>query len=129
MPADAVALVGDEPITRAALASLLAANRQSDRLKGQAFPAAGTADFRTARNRLLDQLVEEAEFEQQARSQFGIVIDDAQVERQLEQLRERTSGGSEARFREALAQQGVTEAQVRARTPAATARRGPVRRA
>jgi foldase protein PrsA len=115
VPANAVALVGDEPITRAALASLLAATRQSDRLKGQAFPPVGTPDFRTARNRLLDQLVEESEFEQQARSEFGIEIDDAQVERQFEQLRERTSGGSEARFREALAQQGVTEAQVRAR--------------
>ena len=43
VPADAVALVGDQPITRAAFASMLAANRQSYRLKGQAFPAAGTA--------------------------------------------------------------------------------------
>ena len=112
VPADAVALVGDEPITRVAFASMLAANRQSYRLKGQAFPAAGTAPFRTARNKVLDQLVQEAELEQQARSQFGISIGDAQVDRQLEQLRE-TSGGP-ARFRATLAQQGVTEEQVRA---------------
>ena len=115
VPANAVALVGDEPITRAAFASALAANRQSYRLKGQVFPAVGTADFTTARNKLLDQLVQQAELEQHARSQFGIAVGDAQVERQLEQLRERTSGGSEARFREALAQQGLTEAQLRAR--------------
>ena len=75
----------------------------------------GTAAFRATRNRLLDQLVEEAEFEQHARSRFGIVIGDAQIERQLDQLRARTSAGSEARFREALAQQGLTEAQVRSR--------------
>ena len=108
-------LVGDEPIARAELASVLAANRQSYRLKGQVFPAAGTAAFRTAKNKLLDQLVQESEVEQHARSQFGIVIDDAQVERQLDQLRARTSGGSDDRFREALAQQGLTESQVRAR--------------
>jgi len=113
VPADAVAVVGDEPITRAAFASMLAANRESYRLKGQAFPAAGTAPFRIARNKVLDQLVQEAELEQHAKSQFGIAIGDAQVDRQLEQLRERVSGGSEARFREALAQQGVTELQVR----------------
>jgi parvulin-like peptidyl-prolyl isomerase len=114
VPADAVALVGDQPITRAAFASMLAANRQSYRLKGQAFPEAGTAAFRTARNKVLAQLVQEAEFEQQAKSHFGIAIGDAQVDRQVEQMRQRTSGGSEARFRELLTQQGVTEAQVRA---------------
>ncbi len=113
VPANAVAIVGDEPITRAAFASMLAAKRQSERLKGQAFPAVGTADFRTARDRLLDQLVQESQLEQHAESQFGIEIGDAEVERQLEQLRTRTSGGSEANFKKALAQQGLTEAQVR----------------
>jgi parvulin-like peptidyl-prolyl isomerase len=112
VPTDAVALVGDEPITRAAFGSMLAANRESYRLKGQAFPAVGTAAFGTAKNKVLDQLVQEAEFEQQARSQFGIVIGDAQVDRKLEQLRTRI-GGSKA-FGEALAQQGITEAQARA---------------
>jgi len=114
VPADAVAIVGDQPITRGALASMLEASRQSARLKGQLLPAAGTAAFRTERNKLLDQLVEEAELEQHAHSQFGIAIGDAQVDRQLEQLRERMSGGSEARFRQVLAEQGLTEAQVRA---------------
>ena len=113
VPANAVALVGDEPITRPR--SPRCSRRAGGCTGRAAFPAAGTAAFRTARNRLLDQLVEEAEFEQHARSQFGIVIGDAQVERQLDQLRARTSAGSEARFREALAQQGLTEAQVRAR--------------
>jgi len=115
VPPNAVAIVGDEPITRATFAAVLAANRESDRLRGQAFPAAGTADFRAARNKILEGLVQEAELEQHAKSQFGIVIGDAQVERQIEQLRARTSGGSEAAFRAALAQQGVTETQVRAR--------------
>jgi len=112
VPAGAVALVGDQPVTRAALASMLAANRQSYRLKGQAFPLAGTGPFLTLRNKILDQLVQEAEFEQQAKSQFGIEIGDAQVDRQLEQLRTR-SGGPE-KFRATIAQQGVTETQIRA---------------
>jgi foldase protein PrsA len=115
VPPNAVAIVGDEPITRAAFAAVLAANRESDRLRGQAFPAPGTADFRAARNKILGRLVQDAELRQHARSQFGIEIGDAQVERQLDQLRARTSGGSEAAFRAALAQQGVTETQVRAR--------------
>ena len=112
VPASAVALVGDEPIARATFVSALAAGR---RLQGPAFPDAGTAAFTTARNKLLDQFVQEAELRQHARSQFGIEIGDAQVERQLEQLRERTSAGSEARFKEALAQQGLTEERARAR--------------
>jgi parvulin-like peptidyl-prolyl isomerase len=115
VPANAAAIVGAEPITRAALASVVASTRRADELKGRAFPAAGTADFRVERNKLLDGLVEEAEFEQHAHSQFGIEIDDAQVERELEQLRSRTSAGSEKLFKQALAQQGLTEEQVRAR--------------
>ena len=115
VPANAAALVGDEPITQATLASLLAATRRSDQLAGQTFPSAGTAAFRTARNKLLDQLVQESEFEQRAESQFGIAIGDAQVEQQLRRLRARTSAGSETLFRRALAQQGLTEALVRAR--------------
>jgi foldase protein PrsA len=97
VPAGAVALVGDQPITRAALASALAANPQGDR------------------NRALDQLVEEAELEQRAKSEFGIVIGDDQVDRQVQQLRTRMAGGSEARFKAALAQQGLTEARLRTR--------------
>jgi parvulin-like peptidyl-prolyl isomerase len=110
VPPNAAALVGDEPITRAALASIVRANRQ---VKGAAFPPAGSRAFRNARNRLLDELVEEAELEQRARSQFKIEIDDAQVEQQLDELRTRT--GSKARFRRALAQQGLTETLARAR--------------
>ena len=115
MPANAVALVGDRPITRAALASAVAASREGERLKGRDFPAVGTADFRTARDKLLDGLVEEAELEQAAKSQFGIAVGDAQVRRELIAIRARTAGGSEARFRAALAQQGVTEPQALAR--------------
>ncbi len=110
MPANAVALVGDESITRTAFASML----EADRLKGEPLPAAGTTAFRTERNKLLDQLVQEAELQQHARSQFGIEIDDAQVERQLDELRTRTSGGSESQFKAALAQQGLTESRARA---------------
>jgi parvulin-like peptidyl-prolyl isomerase len=112
VPANAVALVGDEPIARETFVSALAAAR---RLQGAAFPDAGTAAFTKVRNKLLDQFVQEAELQQHARSQFGIEIDDAQVERQMNQLRERTSAGSEARFEEALAQQGLTEERARAR--------------
>jgi parvulin-like peptidyl-prolyl isomerase len=115
VPADAVALVDGQPITRAAFASLLATTRQGYRLKGQSFPAVGTAAFRKARNGLLDQLVLEAELEQHAHSEFGIAIGEEQVDRQVEQLRARMSDGSEASFRAALARQGVTEAQVRSR--------------
>lgn len=70
VPADAVALVDGQPITRAAFASLLATTRQGYRLRDQSFPAVGTAAFRKARNGLLDQLVLEAELEQHAHSEF-----------------------------------------------------------
>ena len=116
VPANAVALVGDEPITRAAFASALAANRQSYRLKGQVFPAVGTADFTTARNKLLDQLVQQAEL----RAARPVAVRDRD-RRRAGRARSWSScgnarpAGSEARFREALAQQGLTEAQLRAR--------------
>ena len=106
---------------------MLAANRQSDRLKGQVFPAVGTADFRTARNRLLDQLVQEAEFEQHARSQFGIVIGDAQVERQLEQLRARTSGRLRGAVQSGARAAGSHGDAGPGADPAAAARRGRLR--
>ena len=90
-------------------------------------PAAGTTAFLTARNKLLDQLVQEAEFEQQARSQFGIVIGDAQVDRQLEQLRDthvrRLRGPVQRGARAAGSHGGAGPGA----DPAAAARRGRLR--
>jgi parvulin-like peptidyl-prolyl isomerase len=115
VPADAVALVGNEPIARSALVAELAANRRAAGLKGAQFPAAGTKAYATARNKAVDELVQEAELKQRAKSQFGITIGDEQVDRQVAQLRTRAAAGSEARFRRVLAQQGLTEGRLRER--------------
>ena len=113
VPANAVAIVGDVPITRAEVGAILAAHRRS--AAGQQSPSPGTPEFRTERDRIVRELVQDAELEQRAKSDFGIEISDQQVDQQVAELRRRDYSDSEARLQAALLRQGITETELRQR--------------
>ena len=115
VPANAVAIVGDAPITRAEVGSIVAARRTSGQLTGRGFPSAGTAEFRAARNGIVQELVVDAELEQRARSDFGVEISDQQVDQKVAEMRRREYGDSEAGLEAALQQEGISRAELRLR--------------
>jgi len=98
VPAGAVALVGDHPISRAALDAELA--------------RAPHPLTRAVRDAALQVLVDHERLELEAR-QARVSVDPTQVDARLRAFKRSAFGGDEARYREQLRRTGMTEADVR----------------
>src|SRR5215510_11700506 len=92
VPDDAVAEVGNQEVTKAQFTVLLTQARQSYKARKQAFPKAGTPEYKQLQDQALDYLVQRAEFEQKAKD-LGITITDAKVEARLKQIKKQYFGG------------------------------------
>jgi foldase protein PrsA len=112
VPDDAVAEVGNQAVTKVQFNVLLQQAKQSYKARKQAFPKAGTPEYKQLQDQALDYLVQRAEFEQKAKS-LGITITDAKVDARLKQIKQQYFGGSEKKYRDQLKSQGLTDQQVR----------------
>jgi foldase protein PrsA len=113
VPRDAVAVVGDETVTKAQLDQLLAQTRVNATAGGRKFPKKGTPQYRQIRDQLIQYLVRRAQLAAAAEER-DIEISDDEVEERRKLLVVHAFGGSEKRYRERLAKQGVSEEQARA---------------
>jgi parvulin-like peptidyl-prolyl isomerase len=118
VPADAVAIVGDEPIGRAEVKAMLAGMKTGYEEQGRNFPGPGSSAYRTLRDKVVDDFVQESEFEQRAKSDPGVVITDGDVDQRVADLKRQYYGGSEARYLAGLKSQGLSEIQLRTRIKA-----------
>ncbi len=112
VPKSAVAVVGEQTITRAQYAALMAQARQSYAARKEPFPQAGTSAYANLKASAVRLLVEQAELEQKA-PELGVTIDVGQVEARRRLLIDETFGGSEARYRARLREERMTDAQIR----------------
>lgn len=108
-----VAAVGDQQISRAQFAALLATSRSSYAQQNRPFPKPGTAAYAKIRDEIVQVLVERAEFEQKAKSDLGIQITDKQVEARRAQIVKENFGGSEQKYEQELAREHLSDAAVR----------------
>jgi parvulin-like peptidyl-prolyl isomerase len=113
VPKDAVAVVGDETVAKEELEGLLAQARTTAKESGRPFPKEGTPQYRQFRDQLIKHLVSRAQLVAAAEDQ-DIEISDKELEQSRKRLVEQYYGGSEKRYREALAKQGISEEQARA---------------
>ena len=113
VPKDAVAVVGDETVTKEELDQVLAQARANAKQSGRPFPKKGTPQYRQIRDQLVEYLVRRARLAEAAEER-GIEISDEELEQRRKQLVGQYYGGSEKRYREALAKQGISEKQARA---------------
>ncbi len=113
VPAGDVALVGGEPISSSALGRMVASSSASLKAQNRAVPVRGTAAYAALQARVLTYLVQQSEFEQRAAQDLGVRVSDAQVSARLAKAKRRYYGGSDARFRQALASNGLDLADVR----------------
>jgi parvulin-like peptidyl-prolyl isomerase len=113
VPGNAVAVVGDEPVTKEELDRLLAQARANAKESGRPFPKEGTPQYRQIRNQVLQNLVRRAQLTAAAEDR-DIEISDEEIEQRRKLLVDQYYGGSEKRYREALAKEGVSEEQARA---------------
>jgi foldase protein PrsA len=112
LAAGVVADVNGTPIPKAQIDRLLAQARRSYKAQKRTFPKAGTAEYQQLVSQAVQFLVQRIEFSQKAAGR-GIKVSDKDVSARLKQIKKQYFGGSEKKYRAALKQQGLTDAQVR----------------
>jgi parvulin-like peptidyl-prolyl isomerase len=112
VPSDAVAVVGDEKISKAEFDQLMDQARESYKGQKREFPKAGTEEYQALRGQAMQFLVQRAQFEQKAED-FNIEVSDKDVDARLAQLKKQYFKNDDKKYREQLEKQGLSEDQVR----------------
>ena len=112
VPSGSVAEVSGTSITQEQFDNLLEQAKRSYKTQKRKFPEAGTQEYQTLKNQAVQYLVQRVEFQQEA-DDLGIKISDSEIDARLKQIKKQYFGGNDARYKKQLAQQGLTEAQVR----------------
>jgi foldase protein PrsA len=112
VPANAVAVVDGEEVSRTDYDNLLAQARKGYVDRKQEFPAAGSREFQTLKNQAVQYLVQRVQFRQEAED-LEIEVTDKQVDARLEQIQKQYFGGDKEKYEKQLKDQGLTEAQVK----------------
>jgi parvulin-like peptidyl-prolyl isomerase len=112
VPNDAVAVVGDQEISKQQFDALIAQAQASAKQQKREFPKAGTPEHKNLQNQGLEYLVRRAEFAQKAED-LDVEVTDKQVDERLEQLKKQFYGGDDKKFKASLEKLLLTEDQVR----------------
>jgi parvulin-like peptidyl-prolyl isomerase len=112
VPSNAVAVVGDETVTKSDFDRLLNQARQSYKDSKRPFPKAGTDEYVQLRDQIVQYLVRRAQFASEADGR-GIEISDEQVDKRLDQLIQQYFQGNKKRYEEQLKKSGASNDQVR----------------
>jgi foldase protein PrsA len=91
VPGDAVAVVGDNTITKADFDVALNRTKRGYKQQHRAWPKAGTTQFQQIRQSVLNYLVQTQELEQKAK-QLGVEVTDKQISDRLGQIRKQLGG-------------------------------------
>jgi parvulin-like peptidyl-prolyl isomerase len=123
VPADAVAVVGNQTISKASWDQLMSQTKANYQANHHAFPKPGTVDLANLRNNATQFLIASSEYEQEA-AKMGIKVSGKDVDARLQQIKQQYYGNPtgqkpaspaeiEKRYEQALKQQGFTDQQVR----------------
>ncbi len=93
-------------------AAALAEERASLKDQGQAVPTAGSSGYAAFKSEVVNLLVQQAELGIAAKK-YGITVSQAEVAKQLAQLKKSQFGGSEKAYLAGIKQQGFTDTMVR----------------
>jgi parvulin-like peptidyl-prolyl isomerase len=112
VPANAVAVVGGDTITKTQFNDLLESAKRTYKARKTPFPKAGTSQYKSLQDQALQYLVQQSELEQRAKD-LKVAVTDKDVADRLKQIKTQYFGGSEARYQAQLKQQGLTEDQIK----------------
>lgn len=107
VPDDAIALVSDTQVKKAEFDALLERAQKSFEARGQEFPKTGTAEYDDLRKRAVEFLVQQKQFAMAAEA-ANIEVSDADVEERLAQIKKDNFGDDDAKFEQALKDEGLT---------------------
>ena len=112
VPSDAVAVVDGENIARSDYNAVVEQARTSYKSSDREFPKAGSQEFQTLKNQIVQFLVQREQFEQEAAA-LDVDITEKQVDARLAQIQKQYFGGDKAKYEKQLKDQGLTNEQVR----------------
>jgi foldase protein PrsA len=112
VPKGDVALVDGKPVTEAELNTLLAQYVVSLKVAKQPVPKTGSAQYKSIQQRLVQYLVQKAEFEQQAKK-LGVSVTPKEIDAGVTKFVKQYFGGSQKKFLAAMKKQRATLQQVR----------------
>ncbi len=112
VPSDAVAVVGEETISKQQFDTVLDQARRGYGQQKRQFPKAGSAEYEQLKGQILQFLVQRAQFEQKA-EELDVEVSDEQVDARLKQVKQQYFRGNEAAYKKQLRQQGLSEQQLR----------------
>jgi peptidyl-prolyl cis-trans isomerase C len=111
VPANAVAVVGPDTITKVQFNALMAGAERNYKAQKKAFPKPGTTQYKSIEDQAMQYLIQEDELGQKAK-EFSISVTPKEIQAQLKQIKAQYFGGSEKKYQAQLKAQGLTEAQV-----------------
>lgn len=123
VPNDAVAVVGDNSISKADWDALMTQTRRNFAATKRKFPAPGSVDLANLKTNATQFLIQSSEYAQEA-DKLGVKVGDKDVDARLAQIKKQYYGNQpgqpaasttemEKRYQAALKQQGFTDAEVR----------------
>lgn len=107
-----VAVVGGQTITQDDFNALIKRADISYKQHKTPIPKAGTAAYESLKSQAITFLVQRAQYAQKAQD-MGIHISNKQIDDRINQLKKQFYGGSEKKYEQTLAQQGLTPARAR----------------
>ncbi len=107
VPADSVAVVNGDSITKVQFNTLMNATSKIDKANKQTPPQAGTTAYKTRQDQILAYLVQLDELTQKGKT-LGIEVTDAQVQQQVDKVKKQYFKGDEKKFEAGLLGQGLT---------------------
>jgi foldase protein PrsA len=112
VPDGAVAVVSGEEIEKSEFDALMARAKSSYEQNQREFPKVGTPEYKTLQNQAVQYLVQQEKYRQKA-DELDVEVTDKEIDERVKQLKQQYFGGDDAKYKENLKQQGLTEAQVR----------------
>jgi foldase protein PrsA len=103
-----VAVVGGQQITKDQFQALMGRAQKSYAAQKRKFPKAGTSEYENLKGQAIDFLVQRAQFEDEANS-MGIHVSDKQINDRINKLIKQFYGGSEKKYEQTIAAQGLTK--------------------
>jgi parvulin-like peptidyl-prolyl isomerase len=109
---DDVAVVGSQQVSKEQFQELMARAKKSYDTQKRPFPKPGSTEYEQLKGQAITFLVQQAEVEEQAKK-LGIDIGDDKVDKEIARYKKQFYGGSDARYKKTLDQQGLTEDQAK----------------
>jgi len=113
VPAGDVAIVAGTGIPKSDYDQLFTQYQAAYKAQKKAFPSPGTADYEALKQQTLNVLIQRVELAKEAAAR-GISVTDAEVQTQLDSLKQQFYGGDEQKYQAELKTYGATDQSVRA---------------